>query len=109
MMECRDYVDLALGGSGNVEILQREVSSGRIKQTQLKMMALQMHEEVHGVFVEKRSHPQGLPLLDILNFMLDKWYITVLQDLPAGQGLRELKRVLEEPGIGAAYLAARLK
>ena len=59
--------------------------------------------------MEKRSHPQGLPLVDILNFMLDKWYITVLQDLPAGQGLRELKRVLEDPGIGAAYLAARLK
>ena len=57
VMECRDYVDLALGGSGNVELLQREVSSGRIKQTQLKMIALQMHEEVHGVFVEKRSHP----------------------------------------------------
>ena len=107
MPDCSAAVLLVLGES-NVELLQREVDTGRMKEVQLKMMALQMHGQVHGVFVEKKRHPQRFSLLDILNYMLDEWYITVLQHLPAGEGLEKLKNILEDSGIGAGYLAERM-
>merc|ERR1711892_204946 len=107
MPDCSAAVFLALG-ERNVELLQREVDTGRMKEMQLKMMALQMHGQVHGVFVEKKRHPQGFPLVDVLNFILDKWYVTVLQHLPTGEGLEKLKNILEDSGIDAGYLAERM-
>ena len=79
-------------GKQNVKIILAWIKKGEIKEDKLKQMAKQMHDEVHGVFVEKRrwSDPE-----DVFRYMLDKWYTRVLYKSDV-DGYDEMVRVLNE-------------
>ena len=58
-MERRKDVDQALGKS-SVDLILSEIKSGRIKDNQVKQMALAMNDGAHGVFVKSKGEKDDL-------------------------------------------------
>ena len=91
-------------GSENVDLILSEIGHGRIKEEELKIIAHQMHGNVHGVFVDKiRERSQHV---HVFMHMLDSWFNEVLCE-PSIDGRRELHKILEDVKLHA--LAAKLK
>ena len=90
-------------GSTNVDLILSEIENGRIKEDELKIIALHMHGNVHGVY-ENRIRERS-QLVHVFMHMLDSWFNEVLCE-PYIDGRRKLHKILEDVKLHA--LAAKL-
>ena len=88
-MEMEDEITERLS-SENLELLLNEVRTGKIKEKEVKRIALRMHGNVHGIFVEKIKKSK----LDVVfMYMIDGWYNEVIYH-PEVNARNELKKIL---------------
>ena len=108
-MEKQTEIENALGAT-NLELLLSEVKSGKIKIETIKMIALKMHDEVHGIFVYDES--RKMPIF-VMRLMLDKWFVTDLCNDKYFEeqefALEKLRMILDHQDVGLCYLARMLK
>jgi hypothetical protein len=102
-MERREQVNGALG-INNVNFLLSEIDNGKIKEDEVKMMALNMKNGVHGVFMEMRGMKRDLK--STMLYMLDKWWTRFLYSKDV-DGVEHLIRILKSAGLD--HLAHEVK
>ena len=102
-MEYEEELEEILGKE-NIKLLLTEIQHGKVSREQLKVIALGMCGDVHGVFAH--SEPAMDPHY-LCGKMLDSWYNSELYDTTI-DGVERLKDILTDPKVGLNCLASKM-
>ena len=92
-------------GDKNVQLIRENNYAGKIKEIDVKKIALKMGFGAHGVYEQNREKHK---LLDVWRLMLDKWFEEFLFK-HVDDGLEELLKILEDPDIRLNFIAHSLE
>jgi len=71
-------------GERNVELLLDAVKNGQITPKQMKMIAREMHANVHGEFVQQ-TNSGHFELIHVIRHLLDRWFTVELHSIEDGK------------------------
>ena len=104
-MEYEDEIKHCLGNK-NVQLILDAITSGKMAEDDVKMIAVKMKYTVNSVFEQsiRKSHKLDF----IMKLLLDCWWNNFLHQ-PEVDAFKEFCDILEDPAVGQYALASSLK